>query len=126
MNWLTIAAASIISGILGAMGLGGGGVLIIYLTLFTDTPQAMAQGINLLFFIPTAVLAVIIYLKKGLISIKLALLAVVFGLFGAFLGNYLGSLFDNRILSKLFGGLLIIMALTQLFHKKDDTKDSEM
>ena len=43
--------AGLFSGILGSMGLGGGGILIIYLSLFTATEQLKAQGINLIFFI---------------------------------------------------------------------------
>ena len=56
--------AGLLSGIIGGMGLGGGVVLIIYLTVFLDTPQLKAQGINLLFFIPIAITAVIIYAIK--------------------------------------------------------------
>ena len=63
MNILALLAG-LLSGIIGAMGLGGGAVLIIYLSLFTETEQLTAQGINLLFFIPTALLAVIIYAIK--------------------------------------------------------------
>ena len=44
--------AAIASGILGAMGMGGGGILMIYLTVFAGLEQSLAQGINLLFFIP--------------------------------------------------------------------------
>ena len=48
MNWAALAAG-LLSGIIGAMGLGGGAVLIIYLSVFTDMPQLKSQGINLLF-----------------------------------------------------------------------------
>ena len=72
---MNIAAllAGLFSGILGSMGLGGGGVLIIYLSLFTETEQLKAQGINLLFFIPIAAASVIIYSLKGLIKWKIIL-----------------------------------------------------
>ena len=53
--------AGLASGFIGSLGLGGGAVLIIYLNLFTDTPQLKAQGINLIFFVPIALAAVIIY-----------------------------------------------------------------
>ena len=68
--------AGLFSGIIGGMGLGGGAVLIIYLTLFTETEQLTAQGINLLFFIPTALLAVIIYAVKK--KIKSAVIILVY------------------------------------------------
>ena len=56
MNWAALLAG-LFSGIIGAMGLGGGAVLIIYLSVFTDMPQLEAQGINLIFFIPIAIAA---------------------------------------------------------------------
>ena len=60
--------AGILSGMLGAMGLGGGGVLIIYLTLFANLQQQTAQGINLLLFLPCAAISVILYHRKGPVS----------------------------------------------------------
>ena len=72
--------AGLLSGILGSMGLGGGGVLIIYLTLFTDTEQLTAQGINLLFFIPTAIIAVVIYSIRKEIKWKMSLTIALFGI----------------------------------------------
>ena len=71
MNW-TALAAGLLSGIIGAMGLGGGAVLIIYLSVFTDMPQLKSQGINLLFFIPIAAAAVAVYGFKKQIKWKLA------------------------------------------------------
>ena len=50
----------LITGAAASMGLGGGFVLLVYLSIFTNTPQDMAQGINLLFFLPIALLSLII------------------------------------------------------------------
>ena len=63
--------AGLFSGILGSMGLGGGAILVIYLSLFTNTEQLRAQGINLLFFIPIALISVIIYSKAKKIKWKI-------------------------------------------------------
>ena len=65
MNLIGAAVAGFLSGVFGAMGLGGGGVLIIYLTGIVNTEQALAQGINLLFFIPCAIVAVFMHAKKS-------------------------------------------------------------
>ena len=120
MNWLWTFLAGTVSGVLGAMGMGGGGILIIYLTLFANVSQSTAQGINLLFFIPTAVLALFIYCKKGLISWKLAIPAAITGAIGAIIGVYLSAGIDNKLLSKGFGILLFIMGIVQFFsnHQK--------
>ena len=58
------ALAVVLCACVSAMGLGGGGVLILYLTLVRDTPQMVAQGVNLLFFLPCAIVAIVLYLKK--------------------------------------------------------------
>ncbi|MBR6563991.1 MAG: sulfite exporter TauE/SafE family protein [Clostridia bacterium] len=116
---MTIAAllAGLFSGILGSMGLGGGGILILYLALFTDTPQLTAQGINLLFFIPIGLLSVIIYSFKKQIKWKIVLKIAIFGLLGSLLGIYLAGLLGGKITSKIFGLLLIIMGIMEIFKK---------
>lgn len=121
---MNIAAllAGLFSGITGAMGLGGGAVLIIYLNLFTDTEQLRAQGINLLFFIPIAAAAVLIYSKKGQIRWKCALKLSAFGLLGAALGLWLAGFFGGEITSKIFGGALLIMGLRETFCKSVEKK----
>ena len=120
MSMVWAAAAGILSGMIGAMGLGGGGVLIIYLTLFLGMEQGLAQGINLIFFIPSAVIALVVYSKKKMIAWKTAVLAALLGVAGAFLGSYLSSIIDGYWLSKLFGGLLLIMGLAQIFSRKKE------
>lgn len=115
MTWILYGISGILSGMIGAMGIGGGGILIIYLTLFASVEQTKAQGINLLFFIPTAVLAIIIYTKKKLIDWKLAVPLSLFGIGGAILGVWISSVIDNSWLSKIFGFMLILLGLKELF-----------
>ena len=86
-GWLLIAAAGLVSGALGAMGLGGGGILILCLTAFAGMEQVTAQGVNLLLFIPTALLALIPYFRKKLICTRALLPAIGAGLAGSLLGN---------------------------------------
>lgn len=117
MNWVMAAIAGTLSAIIGAMGLGGGGVLLIYFNLFTQTPQTLAQGINLLFFIPSAIVAIIIYIKKKLVNFKLAITFSLLGLAGALAGSYLACFIESCVLSKLFAILLLIMGALQ-FRKK--------
>lgn len=114
--------AGFISGMLGALGLGGGSVLILYLTLFAGLEQVQAQGINLVFFVPCALLAVFLYARKGLIARPLWLPAALFGLAGALLGSWLSGLIGSDALQKLFGILLLLFGLKEIFHRKQ--KDS--
>lgn len=117
---MNIAAllAGLFSGIIGSMGLGGGAVLIIYLTLFTDTEQLTAQGINLLFFIPTAILAVIIYAKQKKIEWKITLKIAAFGLLGTAAGLSLTSFLGGDWTAKIFGALLVVLGISEIFIKK--------
>lgn len=115
MSGLWAAIAGIVSGILGGMGMGGGGVLILVLTLLCGYNQELAQGINLIFFLPCAIVAVIIYSRKKLIRWRLAIPFALLGAVGSLFGAYIGSLISGEILSKLFGGLLLIIGLKQLF-----------
>lgn len=112
--------AGILSGIIGAMGIGGGGVLIIYLTLMAGVDQITAQGINLLFFIPCAVIALIIHSQKKLIVWRLAFPMILGGLIGVVVGAYSAELIGPNILGKIFSAFLIFIGLRELFARKKD------
>ena len=118
---ITALLAGLFSGVIGGMGLGGGAVLIIYLTVFKNVEQLKAQGINLLFFIPIASLAVIIYSIKKQIKWKITLPFAIGGSLGAVFGFYLSNFIGGNFTAKLFGGFLILLGIKELFFK---TKNS--
>ena len=99
------------------MGFGGGFVLIIYLTVFADTNQITAQGVNLLFFLPVALVSLIIHQKNHLVSWKILLRLLPGGILGILLGTFISAHIDVGFLQKLFGGLLIFVGCKELFHK---------
>ncbi len=109
--------AGFLSGIIGAMGLGGGGVLLIYLSAFLGIDQLKAQGINLLFFIPIGTVSVIIYAIKKEIKWKKVLLFSLFGLLGALGGFFLSKFLGAEITGKVFGGLLVLLGINSIFKK---------
>ncbi len=109
--------AGILSGILGAMGFGGGGILILYLTLYKDLPQLEAQGINLIFFIPSAVLALIIHSKNKLIDWRIAVKYILLGLIGVSIGYLLVTIIDETFIRKIFSVILLIVGIKGLFSK---------
>lgn len=117
MNWLVIGLVSILSAMLGAMGMGGGGVLVLYLTAFADTEQYAAQGVNLFFFVPVAFVALWIHRKNKLIDWSSAWPCVILGGFGVYFGVKLAMLIGQGALSKLFGGFLLLIGLRELFAK---------
>jgi uncharacterized membrane protein YfcA len=111
--------AGFLSGIMASMGLGGGSVLIIYLTAFAKMIPTEAAITNLLFFIPTAVIAVILNAKNKKVNFKIGWMIVLGGVLGALLGAFLGSVFgENEIMYKIFAGLLLIMGIKDLFFTK--------
>lgn len=119
--------AGVLSGLLGAMGLGGGGVLILYLTLFENVPQLKAQGINLMFFIPCALVATVVYYFKKQISPKSLLPYIAAGLAGAVIGTYVSGALGTDLMRKLFGGALVLMGVKEVFQKaknKSETKNA--
>ena len=73
----------------------------------------------MLFFIPSALVAIIIYIKKKLIKFRLAVFLAALGVIGALLGSYLVSFVDSRVLSKLFALLLLVMGVMQFRSEND-------
>ena len=76
MWWLYIIFGAL-GGILGGMGMGGGTLLIPLLTIFTETKQKEAQGINLIVFIPMAIIALIIHFKNKLVNVKKSVFIII-------------------------------------------------
>lgn len=100
------------------MGMGGGGFLIICLTLFQNIPQHVAQGINLICFVPVAATALIFHSLKKLVEWKYALCFMVLGVIGAIVGAYLSVFISPFFLKKFFGGFLLLIGVNQLFKKE--------
>ena len=115
MNDFISILAGFLSGLIGAMGFGGGGILIIYLVIFANTQQIVAQGINLIFFIPCAVTATIIYLIKKQIKLKTILPVIIGGITGVVFASYFLGFIKSEWLSTLFAVFLVIMGISSIF-----------
>lgn len=107
-----------LSGVISGMGIGGGTILIPALVLLNNLPQHQAQGINLIYFLPTAVVALILHKKSGNIETKIIKPIILFGLLGAVAGSLLAWSIDADMLRKIFGIFLIIMGVAELFKKE--------
>lgn len=97
------------SGIISGMGIGGGAVLIPALILLQNIGQQTAQGINLLYFLPTAVASLIVHIKNKNVDLKTAWILGGSGLLGAIGGSLLAVRLSGGILRKLFGGFLFLV-----------------
>ncbi len=105
----------IVSGIVSGTGMGGGTILIFLLTFLLGIEQHIAQATNLIFFIPTAIVAIIVNLKNKNIDLKLAILISIFGILGAIIGANISIHMDVGILRKGFGIFLAFIALNEIY-----------
>ena len=94
--------------LLSGMGVGGGGLFMVYLSLFTDLSPLTCQGVNLLFFLFSSGASMIVHLTKRKILFGVVLTLTLFGLLGALLGSAIAVRIDGDILRKLFGFMLVI------------------
>jgi uncharacterized membrane protein YfcA len=118
MSLIWASIAGFFAGFIGGLGMGGGGVLVLFLTLYVGMPQLQAQGINLLFFIPVGLFALILHVRQHLIDFKAALPAILLGLLGAAVGSFLARFFGSVVISKIFAVLLACLGVWEVFAPK--------
>lgn len=124
MNWIVTSVIAFCSAVIASMGIGGGAVLLLFLTVFSDTPLATAQGINLLFFLPIGAVALFFHKKSGLLQVKKGISCGLWGLPGVFMGVWIASKLESSVLSKLFAVFLLYSGLKALFAKKGPKKEA--
>ena len=124
MNWLVYVLAGFASGIISGMGIGGGAILIPALTIFLGMEQQAAQKINLLYFLPTAAIALRTHSKNGNIEKVGLIRLILYGLAGAVVGALIAIKIDGNYLRKGFAIFLLIMATYEITkgYKKWKTK----
>jgi uncharacterized membrane protein YfcA len=120
MNWLLATLVGAAAGVLASMGMGGGFILLVYLSIFSDMEQKAAQGVNLLFFIPIIIISVIIHLKNKMIDVKTALICGGVGAVTVFAGFWVASSVDGEWLRTAFAVFIILAGVKDLFSKKVD------
>ena len=118
MAWLIPLAVGTATGVLSGFGVGGGTLLLVYMTVFAGLDQRLAQGINLLYFLPAGLLALPAHIKNGYIEKKVLLPAIGAGLACAGLGAWAATAMDVALLRRLFGGFLILIGARELFGRE--------
>jgi len=112
------------SGIISGMGIGGGTLLIPALVFLAGTRQQIAQSINLLVFIPSAIAALFVHARKHNIEKGLLLKLAVTGCIGAVIGSLLAVKLDSALLKRFFGIFLFIMGIYEITSKSKSKKPS--
>lgn len=109
--------AGTILGLLAGLGVGGGSLLMLWLTLVIHMEYSQARTINLLFFIPAALICSLFRLKQGSLPFKKIWPAMCAGVAAAIVGSLLCRRLDMAIIKKLFGLLLLFTGLRELFYR---------
>lgn len=104
-------------GFLSGLGIGGGSLLILWLTMIVGIPQETARSINLLFFLPSALIACLFRWKQGKLDIRKVLPAILAGTAAAALFSFIGTQIDASLLKKPFGILLLLTGLREVFYR---------
>ena len=105
----------VISGIVSGTGMGGGTILIFLLTYLCNIEQHIAQATNLIFFIPTSIIAIIVNAKNRNINVKLGIIISLYGILGAIIGANLSIHLDMKSLRKYFGIFLLIISAHEIY-----------
>ena len=104
-------------GFLSGLGIGGGSLLVVWLTMVLNTDPLTARGVNLLFFIPSAVVAILIRCKEKKFHLRSVLPAIAAGCVAAAVFSWISTVLDVVLLKKLFGGILIAAGIRELLYR---------
>ena len=118
---LTIPVGLVL-GFLAGLGVGGGSLLILWLTLFANMDAPTARAINLMFFLAAAGSVCLFRWRKGNLEVKTILPAIISGCIAAALCSWIGTQIDQGILKKIFGGLLLLTGVRELFYRPRKAK----
>ena len=107
MEWITAFAAGQPTGVLTGVRGGWVALLLVYMTALAGVPQEAAQGINLLYFLPTAAVALPAHVKNGYVEKGVLLPAIAAGLVCAALAAWAATALDTTLLRRCFGVFLL-------------------
>ena len=107
-------AVSLLSGYLAGQGVGGGSLLMLWLTQAAGREFEMARTMNLLLFLPTAFISSVIHIKKQTLPVKKAVPVVLSGAAGAILASILSAHIKTHFLKKAFGLLIMVTGIREV------------
>ena len=119
MTIITILLIGLMAGTLsGLVGLGGGVVMVPAMIYFLGMSQHMAQGTSLAVMLPPiGILAVMNYYKNGFVDMKSAMILAGAFIIGGFLGSKIAIALPPQTLKKVFGVIVLLVALKMIFSK---------
>lgn len=112
-----IIIVSAVLGFLSGLGVGGGSLLILWLTLIENVPQEAARSINLLFFLPTALISSLFRWKKGNLRLGKVFPGILGGVAAALLFTWFSRYISSDALKMPFGILLLVTGARELLYR---------
>ena len=100
--------AGLFMGVLTGMGIGGGGLLVLYLTGVDGLSQLQAQGCNLLFFVFASVSSLYVHQRKRKLDFGMIGMAAILAVAGSFVGTMLTGVLPEETVRHIFGWMLVI------------------
>ena len=125
MGTLGAVAAGLLTGVLSGFGIGGGSLLLLYLTLFAGVSQYTAGGINLLYFLACAPAALIAHIRNRLVDGKAVRWCAAAGVLTSVAAALLAAHMDTDGLRRLFGVFLLYVGAKELFSRRADAADEQ-
>ena len=105
-------------GFLAGLGVGGGSLLILWLTAVLEMDPRTARSINLMFFLPAAGICSLFLIGQGTLNIRKILPAMAAGCLCAAAASRIAVGMDLHLLKKLFGVLLLFTGLREILYKR--------
>ena len=119
-DWIIPFLCGLGASVVSAWGVGGGTLLLLVMTLFLGVDQRTAQGINLLFFLPTAASALVCHARGGYLDKPTLKAAVPVAVAAALVGAWVSNAVDVEVLRKPFGVYLLLSGVSLVWPKKKD------
>lgn len=120
MNGALDFIAALVIGVLAGMGVGGGGLLVLWLIFISGAEQLTAQGINIIFYICATAASLIVHLKNRKLPAGAILILSITGAAGAVGGCIVADIIDAGLLRRLFGGMLAVAGAAVFFKKSEN------
>ncbi len=120
-DWMIPFLCGLGASVISAWGVGGGTLLLLVMTLFLGVDQRTAQGVNLLFFLPTAVSALVCHARSGYLDKPTLKAAVPAAVIAALIGAWISNAVDVEVLRKPFGVYLLLSGISLVWPKKKDS-----
>ena len=119
LTFAAAAAAGLVCGVLSGFGIGGGSLLMVWMTAVLSMDQTAAQGVNLLYFLPTAGAGLLFHRKAGMLDKQALRQAIPWGVATAALGAWCAAAMDTELLRRPFGVYLLVMGVITLIKKPE-------